>query len=82
MDLNFHHYSTYGIQGSSEYMELPAQRVGTQRKGIQITMANVQGVLYLIEMRYLHCSEIRRSHRGVQIWLIIMPAEIVVGSKC
>jgi hypothetical protein len=82
MGLNFHHYLTYGIQGGSENMELPAQRVGTQRKGIQITMAYVQGVLYLIEMRYPHCSEIHRSHQGVQIWLIIMPAEIVVGSKC
>jgi hypothetical protein len=82
MGLNFHHYSTYGIQAGSEKMELRAQRVGTQRKGIQITLANVQGVLYLIEMRYPHGSEIHRSHQGVQIWLIITPAEIVVGSRC
>lgn len=38
MGLNSHHYLTYGIQGGSENMELPAQRVGTQRKGIQITI--------------------------------------------
>jgi hypothetical protein len=82
MGLDFHHYSSYGRQGGSENVELPVQRVGTQRKGIQITMANVQGVLYLIEMRYPHCSEIHRSHQGIQIWLIITPAEIVVGSKC